>query len=156
EAGLPHVRRAVALAGEGENAPRLRLAELLLRLGQANEAEQHYRQLLEPGNDSPHVHLGLGRAACTKGDWQSSLPHLERAARHPATSKCAAALLATVYRRLGRPQDALVARVQEAAAPDSVLWFDPLADEMEKLSVARSTRQQRAIRLLKQGRTAEA
>src|SRR5262249_61451661 len=38
DAALPHLRRAVELAGPAADAPRLRLAEVLLGQGQAGEA----------------------------------------------------------------------------------------------------------------------
>jgi tetratricopeptide (TPR) repeat protein len=153
--GVAHLRRAVDLAPPDEDSPRLRLAEVLLGQGEADEAEQHFRDVLEQGRDSPRVQFGLGRAAYAKGNVQGSLPHLQRAVTHPPIQKSAAALLAAAYHRLGQSEAAAAARRQEAAAAEPIFWFDALANEVEELSLARSKRVERATRLVKSGRVAQ-
>src|SRR5262249_18267373 len=78
EAGLKHLRRAVALS---DNLPELRmkLAEVLFGLEKLEEAEEIFRQVLHRHTDNPRACLGMGRVALVRKDLPASLNYLKRA-----------------------------------------------------------------------------
>jgi tetratricopeptide (TPR) repeat protein len=156
ESAVPHLRRAVELFELGADAPRLRLAEVLLGQARTDEAEELFRQVLARDPGSPRAHLGLGRAAYLRADWAGSLAHLRRAADSALTQQRARSLLAEVERRRGAADAA--EREQRVAAdlPPDPEPLDPVLEELERFRVGRQARLARASTRLKQGRAAEA
>jgi tetratricopeptide (TPR) repeat protein len=155
DAGLPRLRRAVELCRDDPYEPRLRLAQVLLARGEHEEAEQHFRQLLEYEADHPGAHLGLGRLAYQRGRLRACIQHLQVAAPSPWTRKSAHTLLAQVYRRLN-DLDALRKLGPVDALPDDLPWRDKFVDEVARLRVGMEASLDRATRLLQQGRVDEA
>lgn len=57
---------------------RLRYGQGLLARGEAEEAEQAFRELSEEGMQDPRVHMGLGLARSQQGNWQGARRALQR------------------------------------------------------------------------------
>src|SRR4030095_13309715 len=83
-------------------APRLRLADTLLSLGRLEEAEAHYRRILQREPSSARAGLGLGKVANARGRDLEAADFLTRATQDPSTRKAAQRLLLNVNQRLGR------------------------------------------------------
>jgi tetratricopeptide (TPR) repeat protein len=153
---IPHLGRAAELAGRGEPAPRLRLAETLLGQGRVGEAEEQFRRLLAQDPDNPWARLGLGRVCCRRGEIGPGLAHLRRAAASPLTEKRARSLLAEVHQRRGEPEAARRALRAAGKLPEAHDFPDPYLDELDPLRAGRYARTGRANRLINQGRPREA
>jgi tetratricopeptide (TPR) repeat protein len=151
---VPRLREALARSEGPAEAARLRLAGLLLSLGQPAEAEELYAGLAGSEAVGAQAALGLARVAVARGDLKTSRRHLERAKSSPGTAKAARALLAEVYRRQGEP--ALAARLAAEAGrlPDDLEPADPWLERMERLQVGEQAQARRASRLLRQGEVA--
>jgi tetratricopeptide (TPR) repeat protein len=155
-AAVRKFRRAVELAPDGPDAPRLRLAELLLGQGRAQEAAEHFRRLLAGNPDHPRAHLGLGRLALAEGSLEQSRPHFSRAATNHFTRKAATAQLAEVYQRQGDPQAAARHLRQLGGLPDDPPWPDPYLEDVERFRTGFHAQTTRAASLLEQRRVPEA
>jgi tetratricopeptide (TPR) repeat protein len=149
-------RRAVQVGGPEATAPRLRLAELLLAQGDAEEAEEWFREVLEQEPGNVHAELGLGRVACARGAWSAGLPHLRRAAESRLTRQAASAQLAELYERLGDSRAAADAARRAQQLPPGPEPPDILREALGKLQVGRQARLARASRLLKDDHAADA
>jgi tetratricopeptide (TPR) repeat protein len=136
EAALPHLRRAVELCTQPDDAfaPRLRLAEALLATGQNEEAEAQLHLALQAEPDHPCVHLDLALAAYARDNLPGCRTHLLRCQHSPFTRKKACSLLAAVEQRQGN--DAAASQFsQGAAALDAdVHWSDPWLLEAQQLA----------------------
>jgi tetratricopeptide (TPR) repeat protein len=138
-AALAPLERAVALAGNADTvAPRLRLAEVLLALGRNEEAEQQLCRALEIEPDDPTVHYDLGVAALARNDLADSLAHLKHCEHSPFTQRRACILLAGVYRRMGRKEEADKYSHKADTLPMDTNWIDPFL--AESLIVGRPSR----------------
>jgi tetratricopeptide (TPR) repeat protein len=129
-AALAPLERAAALAGNADTvAPSLRLAEVLLALGRNEEAETHLRRALEIEPDDPAVHYDLGIVTFARNDWADSLVHLKHCEHSPFTRRRACSLLATVYGRMDRKEEAEKYSHKADTLPPDSNWLDPfLAD----------------------------
>jgi tetratricopeptide (TPR) repeat protein len=104
DAALPSLRHAVELDEGGQQdgvAPRLRLAEVLLRAGLYDEAEDHLGKALEQEPDYPYAHLLVGFLAYAQGRFGESRTHLLRCRHSPYTRQKACAQLAVLSERQG-------------------------------------------------------
>jgi tetratricopeptide (TPR) repeat protein len=162
EAAIPKLQRAADLCADTPDAPRLRLAEVLLGQGRAAEATDQFHHILgrDPGN--ARAHLGLARASYECDDLKHCLGHLRQCADHPSTRKAAAALLAEAEQRARRTEGGAqesALRAPRSALPipfeDSV-WPDPFVDEVEQLKRGRQACIARMESLLGQNRVSEA
>src|SRR5262249_7084087 len=101
EAAIPKLRRAAVLCDNTSDAPRLRLADVLLGQGRVREAEEQWRRLLsqEPGH--ARAHLGLARLAYQRGNLEESLSYLNFSLKGARTRKAAHLLLAEIHQRRG-------------------------------------------------------
>jgi tetratricopeptide (TPR) repeat protein len=124
DAGLPHLQRSVQMGGTAV-VPRLALGEALLRLGQADEAEDNFRAVLQAEPENARALLGMGRVAHDKGDLQPSRDYLKRSAAAAWRVKATHALLADVYQRLGDANQADLERSLADSLPQNVHWPDP-------------------------------
>jgi tetratricopeptide (TPR) repeat protein len=156
EAALPCLREAVELWGEGEVAPRLRLAELLLAQGRDDEAEGLFRGVLRQAPHSALAHLGLARLAAQKNDSALALKHLEKCLADPDAQKPARALRAELFHRRGEGAAAERERRLVRSLPDPGSPFDPHLQEMADLQVGRVAAVARARRLFRQGQPGQA
>jgi tetratricopeptide (TPR) repeat protein len=156
EAGLPKLERAVALRGDSDDAPRLRLAELLLSQKRLDEAESHFRHLLHKTPRHPRAELGIARILALRGDRQASLEPLNIARKDPRTRKTACQLLAQVHQQLGNATQAEAASREAADLPDDPNWPDPLNEEATDLCTGQKAWIKRARRFAELGRDAEA
>ena len=76
QGAIPYLERAVERderTSHPEDTPRLLLADTLLALGRGDEAEEHYRHVLDRHPDDPRAHFGLGLLASGREDWETSL-----------------------------------------------------------------------------------
>lgn len=145
-AALAPLERAAALTNNSDAfAPSLRLAEVLLALGCNEEAENHLRRALEIEPDDATVHYYLGLLALTRDDLPGSLTHLTRCEQSPFTQRKACIQLATVYRRIGRTEQAESYSRKADALPTDRDWLDPFLSEGE--AVGRQARYQKVYRL---------
>jgi tetratricopeptide (TPR) repeat protein len=128
----------------------------LFELNQKEEAAKYLDELLAQHPDLLPAHLYMGMLAYGRGDYQASLPYLNRATKGRSTKKAAFRLLATVYSKLNQPKDAAWARDQEKKARTDVPWPDSFRDEVLGLAVSRSSRLKRALQLVTAKRTEEA
>ena len=154
DAGIACLERAVARCGTEPPAPRLRLAEALLTQGRPDEAEEHFRRVLDAEPDNARAHLGLARLAFGHDDLDGCLAHLRVAETSPPGKLAARELLARVYRRQG---DRAALRKLGSEADRSVVpaWPDPFVAEVEGLQVGLSVRLARAHQLFQDGRGAQ-
>jgi tetratricopeptide (TPR) repeat protein len=153
---IRHLRRAADLSGSEEVAAWLRLAEGWLELHRLDEAEAAFREVLRRQPDNLPAHLGLGKVAYGRGDFQASVPFLQRAATGPETRTVANRLLATVCTRLGARPEAARAAALAQDLPADVPWRDPFREEVNRLAVGMSHRLHYAERLRDRGRLREA
>jgi tetratricopeptide (TPR) repeat protein len=150
DAALPLLERAVELHEDASPEPRLRLAENLLARGRLDEAEKHFRHVLESQPDHPRAHLGLGRLAYRRDRLDACVDHLRRVADHPCARKAARTVLAQVYAR--RKDPAAVRKLGPVAAlPDDVMWPDPFVQEVVRLQVGLGVQLGKADELLRHG-----
>jgi tetratricopeptide (TPR) repeat protein len=155
EAAIPHLRRAAELCDD--EAPQLRLCEVLLAQGHLDEAERGFKSLLRSDPLNGVVHLGLGRLSVRRQHWQDALPNLQRAAADRRTARAAMIVLAEVYQRMGEEEAATKCRQQLERLPPDQPWHDKFLDNLERFNVAgKRARLMEADRLFKEGRIAEA
>jgi tetratricopeptide (TPR) repeat protein len=156
---LPKLERAVAL-GEGNieapSAPRLRLAETLLQLGQDEQARGQYLTVLRADPDNPRAHFGLGQIAAAAGDWQDSRTHLEACLSSPEARQKASVQLATVCERLGDKENAAKYATFAARMPKDFDWTDPYVVEHTQYAVRKRDRYKAVEGLEAQGQFGEA
>jgi tetratricopeptide (TPR) repeat protein len=153
---LDKLRQTVALCGDSPDAPRLRLAELLLECGQLDEAEAQFRRSLDANPDNPRAQFGLARLAYERGDWQRSRELLDAAVRNNFTERLARLLFAQIERRLGNEQAAERERLRAESLPQPPSWPDPYLDKLHRLRAGRQAGIDHITELLAEGRAAEA
>jgi tetratricopeptide (TPR) repeat protein len=154
-AAVRHLQRAVALCGHVPDGPELCLAEVCLQQGFAEDAEQHFRHILQHDPDNARAHLGLGRLACERGNLTDGLAHLNRSASSKWTQRAAAILLAQAYYQLGDATAANRERDRAADLPADLPWPDPFLEEVRSLTVGKQYRLARLKALNQQGRAGE-
>jgi Tfp pilus assembly protein PilF len=153
---LDKLRQTVALCGDSPDAPRLRLAELLLECGQLDEAEGQFRRALDANPDNPRAHFGLARLAYERGDCKRGRELLGPALGSLFTERPARMLLAQIERRLGDEKAAQRERRRAESLSQPPSWPDPYLDKLQQLRVGRQAGIDRITELLAQGRAAEA
>lgn len=131
DAAVIPLQRAATLAEKTDTvAPFLRLAEVLLAQGRNGEAEMYLRRALEIEPDDPTVHYNFGVLALERGDLPASLVHLKHGEHSPFTQQKVCIQLATVYRRMGKDEEAdRYSRKADILPPDSN-WLDPFLAEV--------------------------
>jgi tetratricopeptide (TPR) repeat protein len=156
EAALPKLQRAVELWGEGSEAPRLRLAEVLLGQGHLDEAAILFLAVLQRNEANARAHLGLGRVAYLRGDLEASVRHLDLARADARVRKAAYLLLAENHQRRGDQAAADEASQEADALPEDPPWPDPLVEEVAQLRTGRQAALELAEKRLRHGQVAEA
>jgi len=85
DAALVKLRRAVELAPDQPDMPRLRLGQFLLERGREKEAELHFRALVQRRPDHAPAQLGLARLTFQHGQFAESSNLLSNA---PGSAYC--------------------------------------------------------------------
>ncbi|HEY7159487.1 MAG TPA: tetratricopeptide repeat protein [Gemmataceae bacterium] len=159
EASLPYLRRAAercAADEAGNPAPRLLLAETLLSLGYQEEAEDHFRRVLERQPDDPRACFGMALVASARQDWESSRSQLLRCAGSPFVRRKASVQLAIVSQRLGDQASADTFRQQAERLPADPNWNDEFTTEYLGWAVKKQSRHRLVESLEAAGRLKEA
>jgi tetratricopeptide (TPR) repeat protein len=154
-AGVRCLERAVERCGDVP-APRLRLGETLLEQGRLDEAEAHFRWVLERDPKNPRALLGLGQVAHFRGDLKASLNHLTASALIAPKVMATHALLAEIHLRLGNKRAAEEERRRLSQSTDDPGWPDPYFEEVQRYTVGVVPEINKANGLFQQGRGAEA
>jgi cytochrome c-type biogenesis protein CcmH/NrfG len=154
--GIDCLERSVRLCPAGPDAPRLRLAEVLLEQGRLDEAEPHLRRALEHDPTSCRARLGLAQAAFAREAWRDGLKRLEGCLQDEHCRRRALTLSAEAWGRLNLAGPAARLLKQAAESPEDRPWPDPFVEEVERLQVGRRLALVRADALARQGRGGEA
>jgi tetratricopeptide (TPR) repeat protein len=148
--------QAIRLFPAGDIVPRLRLADTLLALGRSEEAETHYRTIVQAQPNCARARLGLGKVCNARGQNAEAAGFLEGALEDPSTRKAAHRLLVPAYQRLGRSADSeRLARVL-ADLPNDLPFPDPHLAQVQQLETGRAAWTERGDEWIKDGRVAEA
>lgn len=150
------LRQTVELCGDHPDAPRLRLAELLLECGRLDEAETQFRRSLQANPDNLRAHFGLARLAYERGDWQRSRELLGPAINGSFMERPARMLLAQIEQLQGDERAAERERRRAESLSQPPSWPDPFLDKLQQLRVGRQAAIYRITELLAEGRAAEA
>ena len=153
---LAKLRRAVELARDQPDMPRLRLAQFLLERGRDKEAESQFRALLQRKPNHSPARLGLARLSFQHEKLAESSNLLSQCLDDMHSAKSAYAQLAVVERGLGNVAGAEAAARRSAALPPDQPWPDPFWDEAVRYRVGRKALIEDATTLLDHGRVADA
>lgn len=155
-AAIPKLERAVALCGGTTDAPRLRLAELLLDQDRQVDAEEHFRQLLRRDPGHARAHLGLARLSSQRDDLAEALTRIRTCMGNLLTRNAAAALLAATNQRIKKAPAVVPRHPMAMESLDDPAWPDAYMEEVEQLKTGRQGGIARMERLLVQERVPEA
>jgi tetratricopeptide (TPR) repeat protein len=158
EPALPHLRRAADLAdasGEGQDVPRVLLAETLLGLGQLDEAEAELQKVLSRQPDEVRVHFDLGLLAVSRQQWDKARGHLRRCLDSESTRHKARLQLAAICLRQGDQAGARSLRAEADRLPADRGWNDPFVREYQSRAIRKKSRFQHAEELEARGRFVE-
>ena len=139
-AALPLLERAVALAPETADTPRLRLGELYLGLGRTAEAERSFEELLRTQPDHAAARLGLARVRQQQSRLAECSNLVVRCLGSPHTAREALTVLAAVKLSVGDREGAAVAARQGRGLPPDAPWPDPWWRETLEWRVGRKAR----------------
>jgi tetratricopeptide (TPR) repeat protein len=151
---IAKLRRAVELCGDVPDAPRLRLAELLLRQGFVGEAEEQFRCSLGHNPKNARAHLGLGRLKRSSQP-EESLRHLALAMDDPSSRKESLILAAAIHSQLGQRAVAEKEYRRATALPKAVAWHDPFLNDALRLRTGQSATLELVNALVTQGQVSE-
>ena len=156
EEALVKLRRAAELAPVKPDAVGLRLAELLLATGRADEARERFEVLLRAEPNHIAARLGLARCALAAGDFDGCARHASACLASPHGRKSAHTLLSEMRHRQGDAAGA--AREQERAfeLPPDVSWPDPFSQIVSRRKVGEKARIRHVTRLMDEGQYGEA
>ena len=146
-----------ALAKRDDDRPcRRRLGEARLALGDATAAREHFRWLLDDGDDAfaAAAHFGVGRAAAAAGNTKQAVRHFERALELQPDAGVVHYPLAQALRSLGQLQKAR--RRLEEDATGEVHSPDRLMERLESLAISSGAHLKRGNQALVNGRLDEA
>ncbi|RMH17147.1 MAG: tetratricopeptide repeat protein [Acidobacteria bacterium] len=130
--------------------------DALLQAGEPQQAARRYRRALELQPEMSHALYGLARVAIDDGDAGKAVGLLERAARAAPNHGEVHALLAQLYGRLGEPEQAARHELLARAYPEATRPRDAVVEAMEAEAVSSRSYTQRGLRLIDEGRFAEA
>jgi tetratricopeptide (TPR) repeat protein len=169
EAALPHLRRAAELAARTDrdnSAPRLKLAEALLRTGRLTEAKAQFERVLEDEPKNPRANYNLGVLAVSENQPAAAIAYLIKSRPSPVSRKKSCFQLALAQRVLGQASGsedhsaslALAEKYSQeaAAAPEDRAWHDPYLQEINLLTAGRSYYYQVIAEMQQQKRYPEA
>jgi tetratricopeptide (TPR) repeat protein len=156
EMAIRKLQRAALLCGDTVAAVRATLAEALLGQDRLDEAEIHFRRLLQLREGDPRALLGLSRLAHRRGNPQESLNYLQRSERAGGARRSSHLLLAEIYQRLGDKKSAAKHSRQAAFFAEDPPWPDPFLQELLELRTGERANVKRAQKLLDLGRIEQA
>jgi tetratricopeptide (TPR) repeat protein len=140
---VPKLERAVVLCDRSDEknaAPRLRLAETLVALGQDEAAEAHVQNVLSTDAQNLRARYDLGMLASFRGDWEQARAHFLTCVGSPQARKKACAQLAAICERLSDKANADHYASLAARLPKDFNWSDPFVAEHAHLSVRKRDR----------------
>jgi len=152
EAAVARFEAAVRLCGDQPDAPRLRLARLLLERGRLDEAEAQFQSLLRREPTHPPALLGLARIRLAQGRAAESAGLLSRCADDRHVARSAQALSAQVQRHLGHAEMADAASRALDRMPPDTAWPDPYWTEALQYRVGKTAWLEQAQALIDAGR----
>ena len=159
EGALAHLRRAAEadeVAGQGGGAPALLFAEVLLGLGELDQAETQLRRVRDDRPDDVRARYDLGLLAAVRGDDRAARDQFLGCLDSPFTRRKARISLAAVCQRLDDGAAAGRFRAEAHLLPPDAEWQNPLLFAYLGLSVKKRRRYELAERLEAQGRFLEA
>ncbi len=153
---IEHTRAAIALDGSYTPA-RVRLAELLLDSGDAEQSEAEYRNAVRQDAKLASAHFGLGKVQAARGDLTAAIQSYRRACELSGNYAAAHYALAMAYRQAGDMANARSylerhRRVKQTKQPS----FDPLMDEVNALYSGGLTHLAKGSALVKEDKLREA
>ncbi len=133
------IRRAIGLAeGRHEAMARLLLVELLLRMGDLDEAEAVLAGVKNPTPEqAPRVTFYAGTLAARRRRWDEAVKRLPAVRDQPACRRHVAAMLAVAYAQLGREEEARVQARLAESLPEDPRWEDEWLAESGEYDVGR-------------------
>ena len=149
---LVRMRRAVDLAPASTDAPQLRLAQWLFENGRLDEAEGHFKKLLQASPGHAPARLGLAEVSQTRGQLEDALRMIEPCLTNAYTARRAHLLLGQVERRLGRPSAAEATTHRVASLPPDWPWPDLFSAEAAQYRIGRKAWTEQVRQFLDQGR----
>ncbi|HJZ93163.1 MAG TPA: tetratricopeptide repeat protein [Gemmataceae bacterium] len=155
-AALADLQRAVELCRDATDGPRLRLAELYLRLGQPDDAREQFQALVSKDPAHARARFGLARLDFQSGQLDQSREHLRHALESPLARKSALTLSAEISQRQGDAAAARAERARGVELPDDPDWPDEYLAEAVRFQVGEVARLQQAGQLLDRGSATEA
>jgi tetratricopeptide (TPR) repeat protein len=154
---IPKLQRAAEVGGSAPDAPRLLLADLLVRRGRFDEAANQYRTVLAADPSNARAHLGLGRLDYERYDLSEASAQLHSSCwADPRTRKAAGVLIAGIHRHRGETAAADQELKRAGELPPDVAWPDSFLDEVSQLRTGRKANCDRARQLHEQGHVKEA
>ena len=153
---LPDLKRAAVLTGDSPDAPRLRLAEVLLDAGQMKDAAALLQQAIRHDPGSARALLDLGRLALLSGNLTAARDDLTKSYQIDTSIRATQVLLAQVIGRLGNAAVSTALAKQAAGVPEANDWPDPYKAEALQMAVGRIAETQHGEQLVSTGQFAEA
>lgn len=151
-AALVRMQRAVNLAPASTDAPQLRLAQWLFENGRLEEAEGHFKKLLQASLGHAPARMGLAEVSQARGQLEDARRMIGPCLTNAYTARRAHLLLGQVERRLGRPSVAEAATRRVAALPPDWSWPDSFSAEAAQYRIGRKAWTEQAKQFLDQGR----
>lgn len=153
---LNKLRRATELTIDRPDMPRLRLAQSLTERGLNEEAETHFKLLLQSVSTHPMALLGLARLRQAQGQLSEATNLLSKCLNDPHTSRGAHAVLAMIEQALGNVPTAEAAARASSSLPADLPWPDPWWSEALVWRVGRKAQLEDASALIDRGAWLEA
>ncbi len=151
---VPLLEQAAKLVGNDNLVPRLVLAELLLELGQPDDAERHLRQILSQEPDNARAFIALARIHFLRGNYHECRSSCRSAAASGGTRKEATLLMANAFQREGATEQADALRTA-ADAQEDFAWPDPYFADVTQLQTGLKVQLVLADRLFGRQKTEE-
>jgi tetratricopeptide (TPR) repeat protein len=156
QAAVEGFRESIRLARDAADAPRLRLAQLLLAQGRHDEAGIEFRRLLASNRDHVVASLGLARLAAAEDRLDDAVSLAGQCLTDPRAARGAHALLAGWEARRGNAAAAQAASRVVATLPPDLAWPDPWIEEANRWRSPRARLVEETERALKHERLEEA
>jgi tetratricopeptide (TPR) repeat protein len=156
ESAIPLIEEAADLLDSQNYAPRLRLANILSEDGRVDEAEPHYKKILQNHSSNPMAELGLGRIAMANGDSTNAIQHFKNCKDHEFTKKAAHNALASLYLRTDQPTLATQAQNIANSIREDLNWPDAFIEEASRFKLGLTAWLDSAGKLVRRGQYASA